>query len=100
MYGGAFYAIISAKSVSLDVKTTLVRELVSAATAIKQAVMDTVTLSHPDSQDLALLYAVILTDGNDTDDESTNFVVFKCSEQGIVGSPCGSGTTAPDGTAV
>ena len=38
------------------------------------------------------MYGVILTDGNDTGDESANFTVF--AEQEVDRSPCGSGTTA------
>ena len=91
-YGGAFYAIIPAQSLGLDVKTSPVMELVSAATAVKHAVMNSVKLSHPDSEDLAFLYGVILTDGNEMEAKAANFVVF--ADQEVDRSPCGSGTTA------
>ena len=91
-FGGGFYAIIPALSLALDVKTSPVSELVSAATAIKHAVMNNVKLHHPDSDDLAFLYGVILTCGNDKEAETANFVVF--AERELDRSPCGSGTTA------
>ena len=93
-YGGTFCVIIPAQSLSLDVKMSSVTELVSAATAIKHAVMNSVKLSHPDSEDLAFSYGVkvILTDGNDMEAKAAHFVVFV--DQEVDRSPCGSGTTA------
>ena len=91
-YGGAFYAIIPAQSLALDVKSTPISELMSAAIAIKHAVVNSVKLSHPDNEDLAFLYGVILTDGNDMETEAAQIVVF--ADQVVSRSPCGSGTTA------
>ena len=91
-YGGAFYAILPAQSLALNVKTSPVSELVSAATALKHVLMDSVKLNHPESEDLAFLYGVILTDGEVGDDDTANFVVFAESE--VDRSPCGSGVTA------
>ena len=93
-YGGTFCVIIPAQSLSLDVKMSPVTELVSAATAVKHAVMNSVKLSHPDSEDLAFLYGikVILTDGNDMEAKAAHFVVF--ADQEVDRSPCGSGTVA------
>ena len=42
--------------------------------------MKTLALSHPDSSDLALLYGIILTDGEDESEESWNCVVFADKE--------------------
>ena len=91
-YGGAFYAILPAQSLALNVKTSPVSELVSAATALKHVLMDSVKLNHPENKDLAFLYGVILTDGEVGDDDTANFVVFAESE--VDRSPCGSGVTA------
>ena len=64
-YGGAFYALVDTRQLSLDVKSSPIHELVSAADAISSAIKKKVTLTHPESADLAFLYGTILADGND-----------------------------------
>ncbi|OUS12612.1 proline racemase [Rhodospirillales bacterium 47_12_T64] len=93
-YGGAFYALVSATQLGLDVKSSPSRDLVDAADAITSAVKSAIKLSHPDSDDLAFLYGTILTDGRDTysSDPTANICVF--ADRQVDRSPTGSGVTA------
>lgn len=93
-YGGAFYALASAKQLNLDVQRSPTRDLVDAADAISQAVRKALKLSHPDSDDLAFLYGTILTDGGDhySSDPTANICVF--ADRQVDRSPTGSGVTA------
>jgi trans-L-3-hydroxyproline dehydratase len=93
-YGGAFYALADAAQFGLDVRTSRVRDLVDAATALTEAARDAVPLSHPEHDDLAFLYGSILTDGRERPKEgpSRNICVFADAE--VDRSPTGSGVTA------
>ena len=53
---------------------------VLAWVCISAALLKSLVLSHPESNDLAFLYGIILTDGNDENDEIANFVVFADKE--------------------
>lgn len=93
-YGGAFYALADAAQFGLDVRTSRVRDLVDAATALTAAVRAAVPLEHPERDDLAFLYGSILTDGRERPEEgpSRNICVFADAE--VDRSPTGSGVTA------
>jgi trans-L-3-hydroxyproline dehydratase len=93
-YGGAFYALADAAQFGLDVRTSRVRDLVDAATALTAAVRTAVPLKHPAHEDLAFLYGSILTDGRERpeDGPSRNICVFADAE--VDRSPTGSGVTA------
>jgi len=92
-YGGAFYAILPAQRLGLDMTRSPLRALVDAATAVTQAAKAAVPLDHPDDRDLAFLYGTILTDGGDGKSvSSVNFCVF--AEREVDRSPTGSGVTA------
>ena len=93
-YGGAFYALVDAGSIGLDLETTPLDRLVEAADSITRAVAATVPLDHPDDPDLAFLYGTILTDGDDGSDgrPSRNVCVF--AEREVDRSPTGSGVSA------
>ncbi len=79
---------------STDARTSRVRDLVEAATALTEAVRVAVPLSHPEHDDLAFLYGSILTDGRERpqDGPSRNLCVFADAE--VDRSPTGSGVTA------
>jgi proline racemase len=92
-YGGAFYALVDAGAVGLDLKATPLDRLVDAADRITRTVAASVPLDHPDGSDLAFLYGTILTDGGDgTDAPSRNVCVF--AEREVDRSPTGSGVSA------
>lgn len=95
-YGGAFYALVDASLVGLDVRRSRVRDLVAAAETISESVKQQMQLSHPDDDDLAFLYGTILTDGKNGDESkegaSANICVFADSQ--VDRSPTGSGVTA------
>jgi trans-L-3-hydroxyproline dehydratase len=93
-YGGAFYALADAAQFGLDVRTSRVRDLVDAATALTESVRAAVPLEHPEYDDLAFLYGSILTDGRERQEEgpSRNICVFADAE--VDRSPTGSGVTA------
>ncbi|XP_071079808.1 trans-L-3-hydroxyproline dehydratase-like isoform X2 [Haliotis cracherodii] len=59
-----------------------------------EAVKSTVSISHPDSDDLAFLYGTIITDGKDafSDNVTANVCVF--ADKQVDRSPTGSGVTA------
>jgi trans-L-3-hydroxyproline dehydratase len=92
-YGGAFYAVLSAEALGLDVRRSAVADLVAAAAAVTEATRRQVPLEHPDDPDLAFLYGTILTDGGDgAEAPSANICVFAARE--VDRSPTGSGVTA------
>ena len=93
-YGGAFYGVLPASAVGLDLERSPVARLVEAAMAIKHAAAAQIPLAHPDSPDLAYFYGVILTDdlSSDPDAATTNVCVFADGQ--VDRSPTGSGVTA------
>ncbi|XP_068733909.1 trans-L-3-hydroxyproline dehydratase-like [Montipora capricornis] len=96
-FGGAFYAIVNGDRLGIDVRSSPKNDIVDAANVISSAVKSQVRLHHPDNVELAFLYGIILTDGNDMfhgnpQEPTANVVVFADSQ--VDRSPCGSGVTA------
>lgn len=93
-YGGAFYAVLDAASLGLDVKRSATRDLAAAATIISAAVKEQVKVTHPEEAELGFLYGTILTDGRFGNEggPSANICVF--ADEQIDRSPTGSGVTA------
>jgi proline racemase len=93
-FGGAFYAVLPAQHLGLDVATSPTRDLVDAASVVTEAAKRQVPLQHPDDADLAFLYGTILTDGRDglAGGPSVNICVF--ADRQVDRSPTGSGVTA------
>jgi trans-L-3-hydroxyproline dehydratase len=93
-YGGAFYAILDAATLGLDVRTSPTRDLVAAATHISDAVKAQISITHPEDEDLGYLYGTILTDGatGTGGRPSANICVF--ADEQVDRSPTGSGVTA------
>jgi trans-L-3-hydroxyproline dehydratase len=69
-YGGAFYAILAADSIGLDLHTSPMRAIVDAGEEITKAAAAAIPVEHADEPDLAFLYGTILTDGGDGADRS------------------------------
>lgn len=93
-YGGAFYAVLPAAELGLDVAASPVARLAEAAMEVKAAASRAVPISHPDDPDLAFLYGTILTDGAEawSDAPTSNVCVFADGQ--VDRSPTGSGVTA------
>lgn len=94
-YGGAFYAILAADSIGLDLYDMPARLLADAGEAITRAAAAQVRLSHPEEEDLAFLYGTIFTDGRDTyDDEAPTRNACVFAGRQVDRSPTGSGVSA------
>jgi proline racemase len=91
-YGGAYYCILPASRLGLDLMRTPVDELVAAAGALTDRVRATLAITHPSEPDLGFLYGTIVTDEALAGEESFNLCVF--AERQIDRSPTGSGVTA------
>ncbi len=93
-YGGAFYAILPASRVGLDLHTAPVGQLRAAALAIMQAIRARGEVRHPTEPDLSFLYSAILTDDTPpgSPQPTRNLCVF--GEGQIDRSATGSGVTA------
>ncbi|UYN97779.1 MAG: proline racemase family protein [Enhydrobacter sp.] len=92
-YGGAFYAILSADSIGLDLRSSAMRVIVDAGEEIATATARAIPIEHPDEPDLAFLYGTILTDGGDRSDRPSRNVCVFAGRQ-VDRSPTGSGVSA------
>ena len=91
-YGGAFYCILPASALGLDLFETPVADIVAAVGALTDAVRTGMRISHPTEPDLGFLYGTIVTDEAGPQETSFNLCVF--AERQIDRSPTGSGVTA------
>jgi proline racemase len=60
-YGGAFYALVDAAAVDLELVPERLPELIDAGRRIKKAVMAAFPITHPFEPDLSFLYGTIFT---------------------------------------
>ena len=89
-FGGGFYAYVDAASVGVALADTAA--LITEGRRIKQAVMASAEISHPDHEDLGFLYGVIFTGpAQDARNHSRNVCVFADGE--IDRSPTGTGVS-------
>ena len=93
-YGGAFYAILPASRLGLDLHTSPVGQLRAAALALMQAIRARGEVRHPTEPDLSFLYGAILTDDTPpaSPQPTRNLCVFGDGQ--IDRSATGSGVTA------
>lgn len=92
-YGGAFYAIVEAAALGLDLDATAYSELIAKGRALKRAVMNAVSIDHPFEADLSFLYGSIFTGpARDPGHHSQNVCVFADGE--VDRSATGSGVSA------
>jgi trans-L-3-hydroxyproline dehydratase len=93
-YGGAFYAILDADTVGLDLATMPMRAIADAGEEITRSAAAAIPIEYPAEPELAFLYGTILTDGHDGagGTPSRNVCVFAGRQ--IDRSPTGSGVTA------
>jgi proline racemase len=93
-YGGAFYALIDAAQLGIELGVTSLGDIIERATAVTRATSAALTLEHPEASDLEFLYGTIVTDRPDSEaeEESLNVCVF--ADRQVDRSPTGSGVTA------
>lgn len=90
-YAGAFYAILPATSLGLEVTPADLPALIAAGRAIQAAVDRDHTLRLPDASGVTGLYGVIFT-AEVGPDHQRNVTIFADGQ--VDRSPCGSGTSA------
>jgi proline racemase len=92
-YGGAFYALVDATRLGLELAPEHFNQLVDYGRRIKLAVMDTFTIEHPFEKELSFLYGTIFTGpAQDPAHHSRNVCIF--AEGELDRSPTGSGVSA------
>ena len=92
-FGGAFYAFVQVEDVGLTTRPEDFAALVKAGRAIKQAVIDNRTISHPFEADLGFLYGTIFIGSpHSNDSHSSNVCIFADGE--VDRSPTGTGVSA------
>ena len=78
VFGGAYYALVDAASVGVDLEKTPINRCVEVAGSITEELRRTLTITHPKSPDMGFVYGTILT----TDEEkSTKQVCFFADRQ-------------------
>jgi trans-L-3-hydroxyproline dehydratase len=92
-YGGAFYAVLAADSIGLDLRSSPMRAIADAGQEITRAAAAAIPLDHPEEPDLAFLYGTILTDGGSGAAEASRNICVFAGRQ-VDRSPTGSGVTA------
>jgi trans-L-3-hydroxyproline dehydratase len=92
-YGGAFYALVDAAPLGLELVPTQVSRIIDYGRRIKHAVMDAGPVTHPSEPDLSFLYGTIFTDRAQTPGHhSRNVCVFADGE--VDRSSTGTGVSA------
>jgi len=93
-YGGAFYGVLPAAALGLDLRRSPLGRIVEAAMQLKAAAAAQLAVAHPTEPDLGFLYGIVFTDGDDkfSDDATQNICVFADGQ--VDRSPTGSGVTA------
>ncbi|MFL5624978.1 MAG: proline racemase family protein [Ktedonobacteraceae bacterium] len=92
-FGGAFYAILPAEHIGLQVSLEQTEQLIAAGKAIKAAVSARLAIQHPQAAELGFLYGTILTGPPENRaHHSRNITVFAHAE--VDRSPTGTGVSA------
>jgi trans-L-3-hydroxyproline dehydratase len=92
-YGGAFYAMVEAASLGLELTPQQANRLIDYGRRIKLAVMEAVPVRHPFEAELGFLYGTIFTGRpRDPMHHSRNVCIFADGE--LDRSPTGSGVSA------
>jgi len=92
-YGGAFYAIVEAEPLGLDLSAHEYNRLIDAGRRIKNAVMAHFPIEHPFERELSFLYGTIFTGrAVDPRHHSRNVTIF--AEGEVDRSATGSGVSA------
>jgi trans-L-3-hydroxyproline dehydratase len=92
VFGGAFYAVLPAERVGVELSPSNRSELVEGAERVTRAVNESMSIVHPFEPDLGFLYGTILTGPpEDPSHHSRNICVFANAE--VDRSPTGTGVS-------
>jgi len=92
-YGGAFYALVDAQAIGVELVPARLPELIDAGRRIKKAVMAAFPIRHPFEPDLGFLYGTIFTGPARAENRhSRNVCIFADGE--VDRSATGSGVSA------
>ena len=92
-YGGAFYALVDAAALGLELTARHVDRLIDSGRRIKRAVADAFPIEHPFEPELSFLYGTIFTGpAHATGHHSRNVCIFADGE--VDRSATGSGVSA------
>jgi trans-L-3-hydroxyproline dehydratase len=92
-FGGAFYALVEAADVGIELAPAAARDLAEAGVSIKRAVSEECAIEHPFERDLGFLYGTIFIGPPQGEDaHSRNVCVFADGE--VDRSPTGTGVSA------
>jgi proline racemase len=92
-YGGAFYALVDATALGIELAPAHCMRLIDAGRRIKHAVMASMPIEHPFEPDLSFLYGTIFVGPpHDSSHHSRNVCIFADGE--VDRSPTGSGVSA------
>jgi len=93
-YGGAYYAIISAGQLGLELRKAHLSELKARAMDITNTLRNSHSISHPDEPELGFVYGTIITEDNRVSTHGINHHLCFFAEGQLDRSPTGSGVTA------
>ncbi|WAR21009.1 T3HPD-like protein [Mya arenaria] len=93
-YGGAFFVHVKASLLGLDVRTSSIDDLIRAGDAVTRVFKACVTVTHPDSPDLAFIVGTNLVDDNEDNPDVPTAMVCIFADKQVERSPCGSGSAA------
>jgi trans-L-3-hydroxyproline dehydratase len=97
-FGGAFYAIVDAQPLKLDLNSDNYAKLIEYGRKIKKAILSAplITIKHPFEEDLSSLFGVIfIASPLDKANHSRNVTVFEDGD--VDRSSCGTGVSARAG---
>lgn len=92
-FGGAFYVVVQAVDLGVDVAIEQLPRLKELSTTIKEQIENKMAVQHPLDENLQGIYGVIFSDqpyGSDAD--LRNVTIF--ADEQVDRSPCGTGTCA------
>lgn len=93
VFGGAFYAIVSAEEIGLKVHISQLKDLQRRGKEIKEYINQSMLVEHPLEKELQGIYGVIISDKPEKANSHLRNVTIFADEQ-IDRSPCGTGTCA------
>jgi proline racemase len=93
VWGGAYYALVAAKTLGVTIDPAQVNRLIAAGMDVKRAVLRETAVEHPLDPSLHGLYGTIITsEPSGSHADSRNIVIFADGE--VDRSACGTGTSA------